>query len=66
MLKKQPLGGCIEGFFQWVFSEVWKFGNILKALYFMHFGKRYESLSGARPNHSSKVAKMMRPAAELG
>lgn len=36
---------------RWVFPEVWIFGNIRKALYFMHFGKRYESLSPARfPN----------------
>ena len=28
-----------------VFPEVWIFGNIRKALYFMHFWKRYESLS---------------------
>ena len=28
-----------------VFPEVSIFGNIRKALYFMHFGKRYESLS---------------------
>ena len=44
MLKKQSPGGCIEGFFWWVFPEVWMFGNIRKALYFMRFGKRYESL----------------------
>jgi len=47
VLKKQPFNRKTTALYRWVFPEVWIFGTIRKALYFTHFGKRYESLSPA-------------------